>query len=156
MTASITADEVQAIAEEAYIYCFPMLMGYRAAYGRFLNPSLPSYQGEPNEIVGEARTEDHTSRGVISPNADTPYSSALLDLRAEPVVLEVPAISDRYYVMQFVDLYGTNPHFVGSRATGPGEGTYLAVGPRWDGEIPAGVTDVLRFETDLGLSLIHI
>lgn len=151
MTASITADEVQAIAEEAYIYCFPMLMGYRAAYGRFLNPSLPSYQGEPNEIVGEARTEDHTSRGVITPNADTPYSSALLDLRAEPVVLEVPAISDRYYVMQFVDLYGTNPHFVGSRATGPGEGTYLAVGPRWDGEIPAGVTDVLRFETDLGI-----
>ena len=151
MTASITADEIRASAEEAYIYAFPMLMGYRVAYGRFLNPALPSYQGDPNEIVGEARTEDHTSRGVITPNADTPYSSALLDLRAEPVVLEVPAITDRYYVMQFVDLYGTNPHFVGSRATGPGEGTYLVAGPRWDGEIPAGVTDVLRFETDLGI-----
>lgn len=151
MDKSLTTDEIAQIAEDAYIYCFPMLMGYQAAYGRFLNPSLPSYQGDPNAIFGEARTEDHTSRGVITPNADTPYSSALLDLRAEPVVLEVPAISDRYYVMQFVDLYGTNPHFVGSRATGPGEGTYVAVGPRWDGELPTGVTDVLRFETDLVL-----
>lgn len=149
MDQTLTTEEVARIADDAYVFFFPMLMGYRYGYATFLNPELPSYRGAPNDIYGEAVTLDHTFHDVITPNADTPYSMALLDLRAEPVVLEVPAISDRYYVMQFEDLYGTNVHFVGSRATGSGAGTYLAVGPQWDDELPSGMTDVLRFETDL-------
>jgi len=41
---------------------------------------------------------------LSEPNADTPYSMALLDLRADPLVLQIPAIKDRYSVFQFVDL----------------------------------------------------
>ncbi len=96
-----------------------MLMGYRFGFATFLTPPLPSYRGELNEMHGSATTLDHNFRDVITPNADTPYSMAGLDLRAEPMVLDVPAVADRYYVIQFVDLFGTNPHFVGSRATGP-------------------------------------
>ena len=54
---------------------------------------------------------------------------ALLDLRAEPIVIQVPHVTDRYYVLQFEDLFGTNVHFIGSRATGSSAATYLAVGP---------------------------
>ncbi len=147
--AALTPDEVAAIAEEAYIFSFPMLMGYRYAFGSFLVPSLPSYRGAANAIHGEAVTLDHNFKDVITPNADTPYSMALLDLRAEPLVLEVPAVADRYYVMQFVDLFGTNPHFVGTRATGTEAGTYLIVGPAGDGQTGDEFDDVLRFETDL-------
>lgn len=144
-----TSDQIAEIAREAYVFFFPMLMGYRYAYATFLNSSLASYRGAPNGMYGNAATLDHTFRGVITPNADTPYSMALLDLRAEPVVLDVPEVSDRYYVMQFEDLWGTNVHYVGSRATGPEAGSYAAVGPRWDGALPASFSDVLRFETDL-------
>jgi hypothetical protein len=94
-------------------------------------------------------TLDHNFKDVITPNADTPYSMAALDLRAEPLVLDVPAVTDRYYVMQFEDLYGTNPHYVGSRTTGSDAGSYLLVGPTFTGDISEGFTDVLRFETDL-------
>ena len=73
----------------------------------------------------------------------------MCDLRPEPLVLSVPEVTDRYYVMQMEDLFGTNPHYVGTRATGTGAGTYLLAGPRWNGEAPKGVDDVLRFETDL-------
>ncbi len=142
-------DDVEAIVEEAYIYSFPMLMGYRFGFATFFAPSLPSYRGPVNEIHGDAVTLDHRFRDVITPNADTPYSMACLDLRAEPLVLDVPAVTDRYYVMQFVDLYGTNPHFVGSRATGSDAGSYLLVGPRYEGDTPTGFSGVLRFETDL-------
>jgi hypothetical protein len=72
-----------------------------------------------------------------------------LDLRAEPLVLEVPEVTDRYYVMQFEDLFGTNPYYVGTRATGTAAGSYLLVGPQYEGETPGGFSDVLRFETDL-------
>jgi len=147
----ITNDELATIVEEAYVFAFPMLMGYRAAFAAFLVPSLPSYLGPINTIHGTPTTLDHNFTDVITPNADTPYSSAALNLRAEPLVLDVPAVTDRYYVMQFVDLFGTNPHFVGSRATGPDAGTYLLVGPAHTGDIPDGFTDVLHFETDLVL-----
>lgn len=144
-----TPDEISAIAEEAYVFAFPMLMGYRFAFASFLVPQLPTYRGPLNELHGRAVTLDHTFRDVITPNADTPYSMAAFDLRAEPMVLEVPAVDDRYYVLQFVDLYGTNPHYVGSRSTGPGAGTYLVTGPGWTGEAPAGIDAVLPCETDL-------
>lgn len=143
------AEAIAAIAEEAYVFFFPMLMGYRFAFGSFLVPSLPSYVRPMNTLGGEAVTLDHTFKDVITPNADTPYSFAALDLRAEPMVVSVPAVSDRYYVLQFEDLFGMNEHFVGSRATGSEAGSYLIAGPQWAGDVPDGITDVLRFETDL-------
>lgn len=148
-TARPTTDAIAAIAEEAYVFSFPMLMGYRYTFGTFLVPSLPSYRGPLNEMHGDPATLDHRFKDVITPNADTPYSVAALDLRAEPMVLDVPAVSDRYYVLQFEDLFGTNPHYVGSRATGPAAGSYLLVGPGFTGDTPSGFSGVLRFETDL-------
>lgn len=147
--AELTPKEIEEFAAEAYVYAFPMLMGYRFAFATFLTPSLPSYRGPTNALHGKAATLDHTFKDVITPNADTPYSFGLLDLRAEPMVLQVPAVRDRYFVWQFVDLFGTNPHFIGSRATGSKAGTYLAVGPAWEGEVGEEFDGVLPFETDL-------
>ncbi len=146
---NISTPEITQITKDAYIYAFPMLMGYRYAFATFLLPSLPSYRGPINAMHGNPATLDHTFRDVITPNADTPYSMALLDLRAEPVVIQVPEVKGRYYVLQFEDLYGANTHYIGSRETGSAAGTYLAVGPNWDGEAGDGFTAVLRFETDL-------
>lgn len=146
---ALTPQETQHIAEEAYIYAFPMLMGYRYAFASFLTPGLPSYRGPANALHGKAVTMDHTFKDVVTPNADTPYSLSMLDLRAEPVVLQVPAVKDRYYVFQFVDLFGTNPHFIGSRATGSDAGTYLLVGPGWEGKTGDEFDGVLPFDTDL-------
>ena len=84
---SVTPEQVSEIAAEAYVYAFPMLMGYRYGYARFLQPASPVYAGPANEgLFGEAVTLDHTFKDVISPNADTPYSFGLLDLRGGPVV----------------------------------------------------------------------
>jgi len=146
---NITQEEMKEIAEEAYIYAFPMLMGYRFAFASFLMPGIPSHRGPVNTLTGKAATLDHTFKDVVTPNADTPYSMALLDLRAEPLVLQVPPVKDRYYVFQFVDLFGTNPHFVGSRATGSDAGTYLLAGPGWDGKAGDEFDGVLPFDTNL-------
>jgi len=146
----LTAEEISTIVAEAYIYAFPMLMGYRYGYATFLQPASPAYAGPPNAgPYGEAVTLDHTFKDVITPNADTPYSFALVDLRTGPLVLTVPEVSDRYYVMQFEDLLGYNELFIGSRATGSSPGSHLLVGPRWEGELPDGFASTFRFETDL-------
>ncbi len=90
-----SSEEIAAIAEEAYVFSFPMLMGYRACFASALVPSLPSYKAPLNEMQGDPVTLDHNFKDVISPNADTPYSGAVLDLRAEPMVLSVPAVTPR-------------------------------------------------------------
>ena len=141
--------EVVGVARDAYTFFFPMLMGYRFLFGSFLVPELPSHRAPLNTLSGEPQTLDHTFRDVITVNADTPYSMAGLDLRAEPMVLSVPAIADRFYHLQFEDLWGFNAHYVGTLATGTGPGTYLLAGPGWEGDAPADVDDVLRFETDV-------
>ncbi len=146
---TVASDQIEAIAEEAYVFSFPMLMGYRFAFGSFLSPSLPSYRGPINEMHGEAVTLGPDFKDVITPNADTPYSFALLDLRAEPMILDVPQVDGRYYVMQLEDLFGTNAHYVGSRATGSQPGSYLLAGPGFEGEAGEGFDAVLRFDTDL-------
>jgi hypothetical protein len=98
----------------------------------------------------------HYSRGfspsdkdIVTPSNDTPYSWAWLDLRSEPMVVSVPTSPDRYYVLQWFDLYTHNIAYIGSRATGTEAGDYLFVGPGWSGETPKGIKQVLRSETQI-------
>ncbi len=49
-------------------------------------------------------------------------------------VPEVP--EDRYYVLQWIDLFTYNFAYVGSRTTGNGAGAYMVAGPGWQGETP--------------------
>ncbi len=87
---------------------------------------------------------------IVTPNNDTPYSWAWLDLRAEPIVLTVPTVpKDRYYVCQWFDLFTYNFAYVGVRATGFEGASYMFAGPNWKGETPKGIKQVFRAETDL-------
>ena len=86
---------------------------------------------------------------IQTPNSDTPYSFIGMDLRAEPIVLTVPQIEkERYFSVQLIDAYTFNFAYLGSRATGNGGGSYLIVGPNWNGELPKGITKVIRSETN--------
>src|SRR5262249_9764895 len=92
-------------------------------------------------------------RAVQTPNSDTPYSMAGLDLRAEPVVLTVPQVEKgRYFSVQLIDLYTFNFAYLGSRTTGNGGGSLLLAGPGWKGQPPEGVKQVIRSETEFVLA----
>ena len=146
----VSPKEAKAIAEEAYIYAYPMLMGYRAIYYGAVDTTSPIFRAYPNILVHDSKPADHTREDVVTINGDTPYSNFGFDLRAEPMVISVPEITDRYYVFQFADLFTHNFTFIGTRATGTKAGDYLFVGPKFDGEIPEGkFTDVFYSETDL-------
>src|SRR5580692_4386103 len=74
-----------------------------------------------------------------SPNNDTLYSIAWLDLSKEPVILSVPDVGDRYYTMEIASFDSDNFAYVGMRTTGTKAGNYAIVGPSWKGELPFGV-----------------
>ena len=147
---SVTPDEARAIAKEAYIYGYAMLEGYKTLYQQAVDSSFPGYVGGFNRYRHYARVATPDDKDIVTPNNDTPYSWAWLDLRREPVVLKVPAVpKDRYNVFQWFDLYTHNFAYVGVRATGYEAGNYLFAGPHWKGEVPPGIKQVFRSETDI-------
>lgn len=146
---SVSSDSITAIAKEAWIYGYPIFYNYKAIYASGINKDDKSYAGF-NKFKSFAMSATPSDTLVITINNDTPYSMASLDVSNEPVVLEVPKIeNDRYYVMQFVDLYTFNYEYVGTRATGNNSGKYLIAGPDWKGETPKGIDKVLHSETNL-------
>jgi hypothetical protein len=144
-----TPADAKAIAEEAWLYAYAPLQGYQTFWNQTQNKAFPGYVGGFNRFRHYSRSATPADTDIVTPNNDTPYSWAWLDLRAEPIVLKLPAVAaPRYTVNQWFDLYTHNFAYTGVRATGRGAGTYLFVGPRWQGTVPKGITKVFRAETD--------
>jgi hypothetical protein len=150
--ADITPAEARAIAKEAYIYGFPLVDSYRIQNSYFVDKQNPEFKAPWNQIHNTPRVYTPADTAIQTPNSDTPYSMIGMDLRAEPIVLTVPAIEkERYYSIQLIDAYTFNFDYIGSRATGNDGGSYMVAGPNWKGETPKGVKKVLRSETEFVL-----
>lgn len=148
-SAEPTPRELREIIKSAYVYGLPLVDNYRIQHSYFVDRANPQFKGAWNQVHSIARVFTPADTTVQTPNSDTPYSFVGADLRAEPLVLTVPKIDpDRYYSLQFIDAYTYDYHYVGSRATGNGGGTYLLAGPEWKGEKPAGIDEVIRSDTD--------
>lgn len=144
------SEERRAIAKDAYIYAFAMLENYNTVYKQAADASAKEYIGGFNRFRHYSEPSTPDNHDVVTPNNDTPYSWAWLDLRAEPIVVSVPAVpKDRYYVLQLVDLFTHNFGYIGVRATGFEAGDYLIAGPKWKGAVPPGVKQAFHAETDL-------
>ena len=149
-----STSEVRAIAKEATIYGFPLVDSYRIQYSYFADRGSPEFKAPWNQIFNNARVYTPEDKAIQTPNSDTPYSYVGADLRAEPIVLTVPAVEKgRYYSLQFIDMYTFNFAYVGSRATGNRAGSYLLAGPKWKGEKPKGIKSVIRSETEFAFVL---
>ncbi len=111
------------------------LRGDVRVHGGF--PNSGQYKAPFNQINNEARIFACKDTSVPTPNSDTPYSILFMDLRAEPLVLSVPAVAkSRYYSVMLCDANTFNYGYMGSRATASEAGDSLVVGPDWKGETP--------------------
>jgi hypothetical protein len=144
--------EIEAIAREATIYGYPMVMNYKTIFAYAVDAKSPAYRAPMNRIFNEARVYTPQDTTIVTPNSDTPYSFLTADLRAEPLVLGVPAVEGgRYYSLQLIDLYTYNFAYAGTRTTGRGAAKFLLAGPGWNGTVPDGIAKVFRADTELAL-----
>jgi hypothetical protein len=140
--------EAKAIAEEGFIYGLPIVMNYAVMYEYSVDKNSGQYKAPFNQIKNEARVFTYKDTAIITPNSDTPYSLLFLDLRAEPIVLSVPAVEKtRYYSVMLCDGNTFNYGYIGSRATGSEAGDYMVVGPDWNGATPSGIKKVFQSST---------
>jgi hypothetical protein len=148
--------ETKAIAEEAFIYGLPIVMNYAVMNEYCVDKNSGQYKAPFNTMFNEARVFTYKDTAVVTPNSDTPYSMIWLDLRAEPIVISVPAVEkERYYSVQLIDGNTYNYGYIGSRATGNEPGDYMVVGPDWKGDTPAGIKKVFQSTTPFALTVFR-
>ncbi|WP_245194560.1 DUF1254 domain-containing protein [Kitasatospora phosalacinea] len=142
-------EAVRRTAAQAWIWGYPLLENYRTVYPQAIDDADPRYVGGFGVFRHYPQPFTPANTDVVTPNNDTPYSWAWLDLRAEPWVLEKPATGGRYHVLPVHDLDTAYVGFVGSRTTGDGAGRYLIAGPGHRANPPEGFDGVLRADTNL-------
>jgi hypothetical protein len=148
-TPTKAADDLKAISEDAYAFGYPLLV-MDATRAKISNVPYPQGAGSaPVNQFGHIKTfPDATFTDVVSPNADTLYSNAWLDLAKEPIVLSVPDTHGRYYLMPMLDAWTNVFASPGKRTTGTGKQDFAITGPNWTGSLPARLKEI-KSPTDM-------
>ena len=120
MTDVASEKDTRAIAVEAFLFGYPLvLMDLTRAV--MTNVAQPQASSAPENQIGQMRAfPDASFTDVVSPNADTLYSVAWLDVSAEPVVLRQPDGGDRYFLLPMLDGWTNVFASPGTRTTGSG------------------------------------
>ncbi len=133
---------------EAVVYGLPLVI-MDITKAKSTNVVKPEGFAAPiNQFVNVRTFPDASFKDVVRPNVDTLYSSAFLDLSAEPIVLSVPDTHGRYYLMPILDAWTNIFASPGKRTTGTKAGNFAITGPGWQGTLPPGVKE-LKSPTDM-------
>jgi hypothetical protein len=129
------AGDLRGAAREAYIYCLP-LIEMAAARHRMLNEAGDGQPAGINAFKPTRQLVGAKNRTITTPNNDTLYSSAWLDLTKGPATLTIPPSGDRYVSVAVLNMFSDNDAILGTRTTGNGGGRYTLVGPGQPGSGP--------------------
>lgn len=153
---ALKPEEAKAIAKEAFIFGFPVVMNYKTMYAYTLDKNSPEFKGDFNEFGCTARVYTPEDKTIVTPNSDTPYCMGWANISEEPVVISVPEMEEeRFYHIQLIDMYTHNFAYVGTLTTGNGAGKFMVAREDWEGTIPENINDVIRSETDYFFMIIR-
>lgn len=128
---------------QAFIYGYPAIVYANLRY-QWIESGKGPVQMAVNEYWHSRSPSDPKLQYGGSPNRETPYSMAFLDVSKEPMVLTVPPNPEnRYYTLQLIDFYSDTVGYIGQRATKNIAGDYLVTGPGWKGKVPKGIKGVI-------------
>jgi len=113
-------NDLKTAARDMWLFSLPLIEMARTR--------LPA-GGPPNRLNHTRVLAGPSNTGVTTPNNDTLYSTAWLDLRGGPVQLVLPATGTRYISVALMDMYTNNFAVPGTRTNGGGGGTFTIVGP---------------------------
>ncbi|MFE8014034.1 DUF1254 domain-containing protein [Streptomyces antibioticus] len=146
----MTDESLEKQITEAWLYGYPLVT---AAVTKRSMTAVPARddgrrKAPVNQFCYMRSTPDASFTEVVSPNADTLYSSAWLDLSDQPLVLSLPEFGDRFWMVPVLDAWSNVCAVVGQRTNGPSAGPFLIAGPSWSGATPPGLT-LLTSPTDV-------
>lgn len=134
-------------AREAWLYGLP-LIEMAAARAALLKGTSPNTMS-----LGTALTTVDT-QFVTTPNNDTLYARAWIDLGSGPVTVSLPATGTRYFSVALMDMYSNNFAVLGTRTTGSDGGVFTLVGPGDGASGPMTVRSPTRWVWLLARTLV--
>ena len=124
VTAAANDEEIGALAEEAYIFSYPLVLMEMTAR------TLPS-----NILVHARKLASSDDKSVVTMNVDTLYTQIIVDVKDEPIILTLPE-TDRFMEMQIMDAWSNTTAVLDK------SGVYAFVKKGDTTELPANVTKV--------------
>ncbi len=115
---TLTPEEAQAIAMDAYIYGYSLITTDVTRVQMSNVPKVEGLHAPAGQFINVPRYPPADYRGVSAPNADTLYSLAWLDLGEEPMVFSHPDMGKRYFLFPMYSLWMPVIESAGSRTTG--------------------------------------
>ncbi len=137
-------------AVESYIYGYPLMMvGVTGRTATTIPDAMTKLGAAPlNQFGKELRLPDATFKDVVLPSTTTLYASSFLNLAEEPVILHIPYMGNRFFLLQMLDGWtNVSMKSPGSRL-GSQEGDYALVGPNWNGQLPFGLRETIQMPTN--------
>jgi hypothetical protein len=151
---------VKTIAQMAYVWGWPMVNQYNRRTNITKAP-YPALNGgivpiAPMGKIGMLVDYVNPMQSFVTcPNQDVIYGLGYYSLNAIPVIVQVPDFGDRFWVYAFYDARSDQFAKLGKQyKTKPG--FYMLVGPKWNGKVPDGVTEVIRSSTELANTIPRI
>jgi hypothetical protein len=146
LLAALAAAALWAKAEHIVLGAEGFMFGYPLVIMELTRAGSEASVGPPNHLKRVRAFPDAGFKEVVRPNVDTLYTSAFIDMAQGPFVFEMPAQSQRYELMPFMDGWTNVFAAPGTRTLGDQGGRFLLAGPGWAGTVPEGLS-LLRAPT---------
>jgi hypothetical protein len=140
------------MARMSYIWGYAMVntMNRKNSFASLPGPcilgAVPA--APPEHLAMLADYIDPAQNGITCTNQDVVYGGGYFDLDAQPVVLQVPDVDDRFWIYSIYDARTDQVGHLG-RPYDTKPGFYLLTGPGWNGKVPEGITEVIKSPTSL-------
>ena len=105
----LTADEARTLARDAWVFGMPLVYIEKQIDALTHTTKPEGHLAPINQFAHYREFPDASNRTVVGFNVDTLYSLAQLDLSNGPIVLSVPDMGSRYWLMQLVDAWNNVP-----------------------------------------------
>lgn len=149
MSKASNSTDLRASAKEAWLWGLPLI---ETAQQR----SARAREGvHPNDYQHQRKLMDAGESFVTTPNNDTLYSQAWIDLNQGPVKLSIPSTGKRYFSLALMDMYTNNFAILGTRTTGDDGGAFTLVGPEDATSEPGIIRSPTRWVWALGRTLVE-
>ncbi len=151
---------IDSIGEQAYYYGLQQVIfyGQRWIYTQNDSKDNLSFQGVNRLFNIRKPLNPNSGFPVVTPNATTLYGTGIIDLQDEPLVIEMPEITDRYFSLQIMDQYGIFYVMKGNQFNGTQARRYFVRPVGYAGDIPKDFvsSDVIQATSDMGYLFVRI